>query len=190
MDIMGLIGASQQRYIVRSEQEEVDFSSMLEFSAETSTQLPSEAIEQGSFATYNRVIEPVVIRAKLATTGASDKLQSKLNELKQMATGAKKITVVTPEQKYPNMMLESFDYRRDNNSGVGLLTVELRLKEVREVASAKTTTAIEEADTDDASCVDDVDIGEQQGRSPSGADEEASSKRKISIIRDTTGIRI
>lgn len=184
MDILGLMGASQKRYIVRSEQDEVDFSSMLEFSAETSTQLPSEPIEQGSFATYNRVIEPVIIRAKLATMGQSDLLQSKLDELKEMASGNKKITVVTPEQKYPNMMLESFDYRRDNNSGVGLLTVELRLKEVREVATAKTTTAIEEADTEDASCVDDEDIGEQQGQAASGAEEEAASGRKTSILHD------
>lgn len=190
MDLLSFLGGSQQRYIVKSEQEEVDFSSMLEFSAETSSQLPSEAIEKGSFATYNRVIDPVVIRAKLSTMGPSDRLQSKLDQLKEMASSEKKITVVTPEQKYPNMMLESFDYRRDNNSGVGLLTVELRLKEVREVASAKTTTAIEEADTDDASCVDDADVGEQQGQSASGAEEEASNRRKTSIIRDTTGIKI
>ena len=188
MDLFGIYGASQQRYIVRSEEEEVDFSSMLEFSAETSTQLPDEPIEKGSFSTYNRVIEPVVIRAKLATTGTSDKLQSKLDRLKKMAEGMEKITIVTPEQKYPHMMLEGFDYRRDNNNGVGLLTVEMRLKEVREVESAKTTTAVDEPvsaeDTDDASCVDDEDIGEHQGRAASGAEEEAAQGRKTSLLHD------
>ena len=75
------------------------------------------------------------------------------------------------------MMLESFDYRRDANNGRGVLYVDLRFKEIREVASQQTTTAVEEAeepidaeDAEDGSCADYVDDGEVQGTPASEAE--------------------
>jgi len=179
-------------WIVRGESSAVDFNSMQEFSAEKSSRLPDEPIEKGSFSTYNRIIEPRAITCRLSVEGSASKLQSAIDRLTTLCENDEKITLTTPEQSYPNMMLESFDYRRDATNGRGVLFVDLRFKEIREVQSAQTTTAIEEAeepidaeDAEDGSVCDDVDDGEVQAGNASAAEEEAESGgRKRSALHE------
>ena len=172
----------KRSWIVRGDSAEVAFSSMLEFSAEKSSRLPDEPIEKGSFATYNRVIEPRSITCQLGVAGTAQQLQSEIDRLTTLAENDEKITLVTPEQSYKNMMLESFDYRRSAENGRGVLYVDLRFKEIREVAPQQTTTSVEEAeepidaeDAEDGSVCDDVDDGEVQANNASEAEEEAES---------------
>ena len=122
-------------WIVRGQSSSVDFNSMQEFSAEKSSRLPDEPIEKGSFSTYNRIIEPRSITCQLSVEGSASKLQSAIDRLTDLCENDEKITLTTPEQSYPNMMLESFDYRRDAMNGRGVLYVDLRFKEIREVKS-------------------------------------------------------
>ena len=179
-------------WIVRGQSVSVDFSSMQEFTAEKSSRLPDEPIEKGSFATYNRVIEPRNITCRLSVEGKTSELQNAIDRLTQLSENDEKITLTTPEQSYKNMMLESFDYRRDASNGRGVLYVDLRFKEIREVASQQTTTAVDEPeetfdaeDCEDGSCADDIDDGEVQGTQASEAEEEAESGgRKRSILHE------
>ena len=181
-------------WIVRGQSAAVDFNSMQEFTAEKGSRLPDEPIEKGSFATYNRVIEPRSITARLSVEGSAADIQNAIDRLTALCENDEKITLTTPEQSYKNMMLESFDYRRDANNGRGVLYVDLRFKEIREVASQQTTTAVEEAeesepidaeDAEDGSCADDVDDGEVQGTPASEAEEEAESGgKKRSIVAE------
>ena len=181
-------------WIVRGQSAAVDFNSMQEFSAEKGSRLPDEPIEKGSFATYNRVIEPRSITARLSIEGSAANLQSAIDRLTTLCENDETITLTTPEQSYKNMMLESFDYRRDASNGRGVLYVDLRFKEIREVASQQTTTAVEEAeeaepieseDAEDGSVCDDIDDGEVQGTPASEAEEEAESGgKKRSILAE------
>lgn len=181
-------------WIVRGQSAAVDFNSMQEFTAEKGSRLPDEPIEKGSFATYNRVIEPRSITARLSVEGSAADIQNAIDRLTALCENDEKITLTTPEQSYKNMMLESFDYRRDASNGRGVLYVDLRFKEIREVASQQTTTAVEEAeesepidaeDAEDGSCADDVDDGEVQGTPASEAEEEAESGgRRRSILAE------
>ena len=176
-------------WIVRGQSAAVDFKSMQEFSAEKSSRLPDEPIEKGSFATYSRIIEPRAITCRLSIEGGASKLQSAIDRLTDLCENNETITLTTPEQSYKNMMLESFDYRRDATNGRGVLFVDLRFKEIREVQSAQTTTSVEEAepiepeDAEDGSVCDDIDDGEMQASDASAAEEEAESGgRKVSIL--------
>lgn len=185
---------SKKSWIVRGSAD-VSFSSMIEFTAEKSSRLPDEPIEKGSFATYNRVIEPRSITCRLAVEGYPSELQRAIDRLTTLCENDEKVTLSTPEQSYKNMMLESFDYRRDSQNGRGILYVDLRFKEIREVQSAQTTTSVEEAeepigeeDCEDGSCVDDMDDGEVQSSAASEAEEEAESNvRGGGIIYSQTG---
>ena len=184
--------SQKKSWIVRGQKAAVDFNSMQEFSAEKSSRLPDEPIEKGSFSTYNRVIEPRSISCRLSVEGKAADLQNAIDRLTELAENDEKITLTTPEQSYKNMMLESFDYRRDASNGRGVLYVDLRFKEIREVASQQTTTAVEEAeepidaeDAEDGSVADDVDDGEVQGTQASEAEEEAEgSGKKRSFLAD------
>ena len=178
-------------WIVKGQTAAVDFNSMQEFSAEKSSRLPDEPIEKGSFATYNRIIEPRSITCQLSVEGSASKLQSAIDRLTDLCENDEKITLTTPEQSYPNMMLESFDYRRDAMNGRGVLYVDLRFKEIREVASQQTTTSVEEAepieaeDAEDGSVCDDIDDGEMQATEAEEIEvEEADNRTTARKIQD------
>ena len=179
-------------WIVRGQSAAVDFNSMQEFSAEKSSRLPDEPIEKGSFATYNRIIEPRAITCRLSIEGGASKLQSAIDRLTDLCENNETITLTTPEQSYKNLMLESFDYRRDAQNGRGVLFVDLRFKEIREVKSAQTTTAVEEAeepieaeDAADGSVCDDIDDGEMQATEAEEIEvEEADNRTTARKIQD------
>ena len=179
--------SKRKAWIVRGQKAAVDFSSMQEFSAEKSSRLPNEPIEKGSFATYNRVIEPRTITCQLSVEGGKSDLQNAIDRLTTLCENDEKITLVTPEQSYQNMMLESFDYRRDVTKGRGVLYVDLRFVEIREVASQQTTTSVEEPiepeDAEDGSCADDIDDGEMQSVEADESEIEAEEGGRKKSVR-------
>jgi hypothetical protein len=170
------------QYILKDEDgNEVAFYAMMEMSLTSASQLPTEPIEKGSFANYNRIIEPFESTCRLALEGTDSAIQSALQALEELKKGQKKLEFIMPFETYENLMLESYDYRRDSHSGWNVLTVDTRLKEIREVESAKTTTSVEEppqisqSASADSSCVSSEDGGQYQTYDPSAAESEAAN---------------
>lgn len=186
------------QYIIKDEDgNEVAFHSMLEISMNASSQIPTEPIEKGSFADYNRVISPNEGSCRLALEGTDSDIQTALQGLDELERGLKKVELITPFDTYENLMLVSYDYRRDGHSGFNVLQVDLKLKEVREVESAKTTTSVSEPPpvtekaSADASCVSSEDGGQYQTYPPSSgetaaAESEAGGSRR-SVLKDIFG---
>lgn len=184
------------QYILKDEDgNEVAFYTMLEMGLSSNSQLPSEPIEKGSFANYNRIIDPYEGTCRLALQGTESEIQTALDGLEELKKGLKKIEFIMPFATYENLMLESYDYRRDSHSGFNVLQVDLRLKEIREVESAKTTTSVEEPPevtqqaSADASCVSTADGGQYQTYNPTSAETEASEGqgKGSSILYDAFG---
>lgn len=184
--------AEYPSYILQDEDNnEIAFYSMEEMSVTNTTSIPSEPIEEGSWASYNRVVEPLEATAILVMEGAEADIQTALDGLNELSRSEKKLTFITPFSSYENMMLVSFDYRRDGNSGFNVLRVNINLKEIREVGTQKTTTAVsepppvtEEASPSDGSYVDDEDFGEVATQAPSSNEQdtaEAGGKRKSAL---------
>jgi hypothetical protein len=100
---------------------------------------------------------------------------------------------------YENYMLESFDYRKDEHTGHNVLTVDIRLKEIREIESQKTTSSVTEPEPEpvseeaaaEGSVVSAEDYGEVQASYPSSSESSSadseSSGRRSSILYDTFG---
>lgn len=175
--------SSKPQYLVKTDGGELAFQSMLEMSVEESTTLPTEPIEKGSFANYNRVVEPITVTCRLGVQGYPSTLQSMLDQLTALKNGTEKCSFITPMASYENLMLESYDYRRDNHNGHNVLIVDLRLKEIREIEGQKTTSSVTEPEpppvaassTADGSCASSVDGGEVQTYTPSSAESEVAS---------------
>ena len=182
--------ASQPQYIIkaRSRSGDVAFHSILELGAEESSNLPEEPIEKGSFADYNRTINPITISCRLASQGTPSTLQSMIERLQELKTGTEKLTFITPMMTYENLMLESFDYRKDEHTGHNVLVVDVRLKEIREIEGQKTTSSVTEPEpppvTDDASadgsCVSAEDYGEVQASYPSSSESSSAESSSSS----------
>jgi hypothetical protein len=205
--LLGLTGGlftmfcQRPQYIINSTQGRLEFQSMLEMSSEESTNLPTESIEKGSFANYNRIVEPIELRCRLAYQGYPSQIQSAIETLKTLKNGMDTVTFITPFETYENFMLESFDYRRDNHTGHNVLIADLRLKELREVETQKTTSSVNEpppkevseSASADGSCASAVDGGEVQTYEPSAvesssaSDESSGGGGSSSILYDVIG---
>lgn len=103
-------------------------------------------VEQGMFASYNKVKMPYDIRMTMTCSGARGFLSELalgymqkgdfIEALEIMNGSLEQFVISTPDYAYPNANLVRFDYARTSTNGVSLLTVDLYFQEVRETASA------------------------------------------------------
>lgn len=121
----------------------VDFDVFLGIDFSGDNQVAHEPIEQGGFASYNKQNTPKEISVELACTKMYFNQQPVLENIDKLASGVQKLSLVTPSSEYKNLNLESYSYRRTEDAGAGMLVVELKLIEVREVETKKKTTASE-----------------------------------------------
>lgn len=148
----------------------VSFDVFCEMEMKSENVVASEPLEKGSFASYNKQASPMELRCVLAMTGSFAEQQTALDTLEDLCSGTELLSLVTPQQEYPDLNLESYNYRRNETSGASLLTVELMLVEVRQVESAATTQAtqqpISKGNAKNASNASKVDTGKMQTKKP------------------------
>lgn len=168
---------NQNQYIIKTEDgSRISFTSMLEFSCEESSKIAGEPIEQGSFAMYNRVVEPISIKIRLGTQGEPAVLQKIIADLRLLKTNNTKVSIIIPAESYEGYMLESFDWRTDDHNGFDALMVDCSFLEIREVTDQKTVSAvteppaITEESSEDGSYVTTEDVGEVQGYEPTASE--------------------
>ena len=111
-------------------------------------------VEQGAFASYNKVAEPFEIRmtmvcgglnfvqsatAALGLTLGQQYMQKGdfLSTLDYMLSSTDLFTVVTPDITYKSLTLDHYDYRREATGGATMLTVEAWFKQVRVATPAQ-----------------------------------------------------
>ena len=121
----------------------VDFNVFLDMDFTGDNSVAHEPIEQGGFASYNKQDSPKEITVNLACTGLYMTQQPVLESIDKLASGIEKLSLVTPASEYKNLNLEGYSYRRTEDAGAGMLVVELKLVEIREVEVKKKTTASE-----------------------------------------------
>lgn len=99
-------------------------------------------IEEGSFASYNKVQTPFGLRVTVGKDGTRDELEAFLDSLSELKDTATLILVATPGRLYGPATLESLNYRRTVEAGAYALYVELTIVEIREVKTFVTSTVI------------------------------------------------
>jgi hypothetical protein len=104
------------------------------------TRVSDFPIEQGSFATYNKVELPAEPTVTLSFDGTEDKRANFLNVLDAACKSTGLYSVVTPEVKYINYTITRYSYQRYASHGATLLIVDIALKEVRQVTPKFTST--------------------------------------------------
>ena len=98
--------------------------------------LPDYPMEEGAFGSYNKVERPYDVRVSLSKGGSVEDRQSFLAVAQGMGGSLDLYDVVTPEVTYSNVNIAHLGYRRTSTNGVGLLTVELGLIEIRNTGTA------------------------------------------------------
>jgi hypothetical protein len=88
-------------------------------------------VEQGAFASYNKVQQPMEVKFRFSTGGSSAKRSGMLNSIASVIGDTNLYDVVTPDATYIGFNFNHQDYRRTAQEGAGLLTVDVGCEEVR-----------------------------------------------------------
>lgn len=118
----------------------VEFSRVMDLEMTAEGKVVSTPIEQGSFASYNKVASPTGIRATLAVEGELGDLQSVVDRLFELKDGTELVNFVTPVREFQKYTLEKFSYQQAAEKGVNVLYVEINLSEIKEVEPQYTDT--------------------------------------------------
>ena len=121
------------RLVSESGGDALEFSSMLAISIEAGGQALTCPIEQGAFATYNKLQSPLSISLELGFGGEAYAQHAALARLERMRSGLEKVALATPYEYYPSLTLVSFSHRREPGLANHALVVNMQLTEVREV---------------------------------------------------------
>jgi hypothetical protein len=93
-------------------------------------------IEDGGFASYNKVATPFQPRVTLTKGGGPAERAAFQAQINAVIQSLALYTVVTPDAIYPSVSLVRQAFRRTSQNGVTLLSVDLWLEEIRIVAAA------------------------------------------------------
>ncbi len=92
------------------------------------TDYPQEA---GAFQAYNKVATPQDVRVRMTKGGTDNDRTAFLTAIKDASDSLNLYDVMMPEFSYSNCNIFHVDFRRTAQNGVGLLTVDLWLLEIR-----------------------------------------------------------
>lgn len=106
---------------------------LIELSISYGGKVVSEPVEQGSFISYNKTVEPMEIQAVLGFRGTDSFLQSVLDSIKTLRDSVTVFNIETPTYEYENVTLQNYSYTLRREDGLGVLYIDATFIEVREV---------------------------------------------------------
>lgn len=147
----------------------VTFTSFISMDVKDGGKVVDTPVEEGSFATYNKVDNPREIKCTLATQGTDEELQTYIQSLTDLRNGTDLVMVSTPVFLYEKMNLEEFSYSLKVDDGRGVLFADLSLVEIRQV----------EMEYSDAKVAPQQDRGKVQAKQPAGGQKQQEKNRSM-----------
>lgn len=120
-------------------------------------------IENGGFASYNKVARPFEPRFTMARGGSVADRTAFVTALERLVGDTNLYTVVTPEFTWQNVNITHWSEVRRSDRGVSLITVEIWLQEIRQAPAPAFS------NTKTASAVSPTNVGTVQGQTPTPA---------------------
>ncbi|KAA1013034.1 hypothetical protein FVF58_09595 [Paraburkholderia panacisoli] len=141
----------------------------LEFSREW--RIPDYPVEQGSFESYNKVVLPSETRIRMTKGGSDADRYHFLGQLSALARSLTLLNISMPEGKMiQSVNINHFNLSRTSTNGVGLVTVDVALKEVRVTATSAFSNTAQPSGSDPTS------TGAVQPQAPTSAQSSAASQ--------------
>jgi hypothetical protein len=120
-----------------------NFDSVLEFTYSRRYDISTYPVQAGSFASYNKVIQPFEIELRFSASGTQQSRAAFLGRLEELVASTDLYAVVTPEISYTDCNPTHFDvHRRGGQGAYWLADVSLYLVQVLQSTPQYTTTAV------------------------------------------------
>lgn len=113
--------------------------SVVSFEFKNDSQDSDYPVEEGAFASYNKVATPFDVRVSMTKGGSAADRQSFLETAHAISQSLDLYDVVTPEMTYPSVNIDHIDYRRTQKNGAGLITIDFWLLEIRVTGTTQFT---------------------------------------------------
>lgn len=145
--------------------------SVIDFSQRQEFRVSDFPVQQGQFASYNKVTLPFEIAIKMTVGGTQDDRTQFLNEVAAVAASTDLFTIVTPEVTYLNCNATHYEVTRRGRDGAFFLDdVEMHFRQIIEVnAQYSTTTQQPTANAQNPAAVPSVNQGQVQAQAPTPA---------------------
>lgn len=160
----------------------IGFKSLLKADYNSNGTVVSEAIEQNSYATYNKTTEPREFYFEVALQAPNNDFSAAISKLEELKKGTEVFHFVTPFSEFENLTLEGYSITIETYTS--MLVVGLQCKEIIEVQQGYTKVEVNDAtpinagDASNPDNADTVNTGMTGTRSPSS---EESSQGDESI---------
>ena len=102
----------------------------LDFELSNASQVAGYRIEEGKFASYNKVDSPYNANIVLVKNGDEETLRKFLLDLDQISNDIKLYDIVTPQQVYSNANVVQYSYRRTAQEGYNTLYIYLSFVQI------------------------------------------------------------
>lgn len=160
----------------------IGFKSLLKADYNSNGTVVSEAIEQNSYATYNKTTEPREFYFEVALQAPNNDFSAAISKLEELKKGTEVFHFVTPFSEFENLTLEGYSITIETYTS--MLVVGLQCKEIIEVQQGYTNVEVNDAtpitagNASNSDNADTVNTGMTGTRSPSS---EESSQGDESI---------
>ena len=160
----------------------IGFKSLLKADYNSNGTVVSEAIEQNSYATYNKTTEPREFYFEVALQAPNNDFSAAISKLEELKKGTEVFHFVTPFSEFENLTLEGYSITIETYTS--MLVVGLQCKEIIEVQQGYTNVEVNDAtpitagNASNSDNADTVNTGMTGTRSPSS---EESSQGEESI---------
>ena len=98
-------------------------------------------IQDGAFATYNKVANPFEPYVRMRTGGSLSDRTAFLQQCEDVVNSMDLYYIMTPEKTYNNVNCYRMEYQRRQENGAYIVEVDLYFREIRPVTAQYTTTA-------------------------------------------------
>lgn len=161
----------------------IGFKSLLKADYNSNGTVVSEAIEQNSYATYNKTTEPREFYFEVALQAPNNDFSAAISKLEELKKGTEVFHFITPFSEFENLTLEGYSITIETYTS--MLVVGLQCKEIIEVQQGYTKVEVNDAtpinagNASNPDNADTVNTGMTGTRSPSS---EESSQGDESIL--------
>lgn len=139
--------------------------SFLEFSYKNKWNVSDFSVQQGAFASYNKVANPFEVTLRLAKGGSKEDRKKFLDSIDAIVGDLEFYDIITPEKSYLNVNIVDNEIVRRGPRGANFLAeVDIIFREIREVTATYSNTSVTTQDAQDPSAAPVTNAGSVQAQ--------------------------
>ena len=143
-----------------------DFDGFGGYSYKSTSSIPSQNIEEGSFTNYNKINTPSEMTVTLLKSGYPIEIEETLEKLEQLKNSTQTVDIILPYKTYLNYNIKDLNHARTEGDSINLLLIELFLVEIREREAAYSSQKLTYPIVANPADASKIEVGKQQPQTP------------------------